>query len=260
MKQIKGEHFVGLSDNEKIFYCHIHEVMEFFKSPPKNDFVLITHNSDGCITINPKRTNNGSSNDCDFSKILIPKNLKKWFSQNVDVANDLIESIPIGLENSTWFTHINKSEKIKKKSVEEKKFKNLLFVCHNIDTNPRHRLTPYSLFSEKSWATVISGKNGYNFDEYLNNLHSHKFVLCPEGNGIDTHRTWETLYVGSIPIEKRNLNNQFYQDLPICFVDEWDEIDEEFLNNEYKRINNTNWNLDKLDFNFWEKKIKNIIC
>jgi len=85
----------------------------------------------------------------------------------------------------------------------------------------------------------------------------HKFVLCPEGNGTDTHRTWETLYVGSIPIEKRNINNSFYQDLPICFVDSLSEINEDFLNYEFDRIKNTKWNLDKLNFSYWKDKIIN---
>ena len=35
VKQIKGENFITLVDNKKIFYCHIHEAMDFFKNPPK---------------------------------------------------------------------------------------------------------------------------------------------------------------------------------------------------------------------------------
>lgn len=257
---IQGEKFIKLSNNENIFYTDIHNVYSFFNNPPKNNFVLITHNSDGCITNNPKRFNCGSSNDIDITKINIPKNLIKWFSQNVDVNIPLIESIPIGLENSVWFPHTQKKTKIIKKRKESKNYKNLLYICHNINTNPKEREEPYKIFNNEKWTTIEYGVNGYNFDNYLNNISSHKFVLCPEGNGIDTHRTWETLYVGVIPIEKRNLNNQFYTDLPICFVNNWSDINETFLNNEFERITNSNWNLDKLKFEFWENKIKkNII-
>ena len=108
---------------------------------------------------------------------------------------------------------------------------------------------------KKHIMTLYAKHKDANFDRYIENIHSHKFVLCPEGNGTDTHRTWETLYTGSIPIEKRNLNNRFYQDLPICFVDNWSEISESFLENEYYRIKNSTWNLEKLDFNFWKSKI-----
>jgi hypothetical protein len=259
MNFIQGEKFKSIANNENIFYCDIHNAEYFFNSPPKENFILITHNSDGKITENPIRFNSGSSNDVDISKISLPNNLIKWYSQNVDVVNDKIESIPIGLENSEWFRDLKKIEKIKQKQTELKQHKNLLYICHNINTNHLQRSEPYRLFSQKNWATVEHGTNGDNFDRYLNNIHSHTFVLCPEGNGIDTHRTWETLYVNSIPIEKRNLNNRFYQDLPICFVDEWSDITEDFLNKEYERIINTIWNLEKLNFKYWENKIKNNI-
>jgi hypothetical protein len=61
--------------------------------------------------------------------------------------------------------------------------------------------------------------------------------------------------LNTIPIEKRNINNQFYIDLPICFVNNWDEITEDFLNSEYERINNIEWNYDKLTFSYWKEKI-----
>jgi hypothetical protein len=126
---------------------------------------------------------------------------------------------------------------------------------HNILTNPEKRTKPYQVLDNKSWVTIENGTNGHGFDEYIHDVYAHHFVICPEGNGIDTHRTWETLYMNSIPVEKRNINNQFYTDLPICFVDDWEEITEEFLNNEYCRIKNTQWNMDKLTFTYWKEKI-----
>ena len=255
MNFIRGEFFQQIADGSKIFYSHTHEVAKFLENPPKSQFVLITHNSDGKITKNPKRFDSGSSNDIDINKFIIPENLIMWYGQNVDVIHEKIQSIPIGLENGVWFQHIQKENKINSYFLKEKKIKNLLYVCHNIDTNPKERAEPYEIFKNKNWVTIEHGVNGQNFDRYIENIHSHKFVLCPEGNGTDTHRTWETLYTGSIPIEKRNLNNRFYQDLPICFVDNWSEISESFLENEYYRIKNSTWNLEKLDFNFWKSKI-----
>jgi len=258
---IRGEKFENLANNDTIYYCHTHESNDFFKSCPDNDFVLITHNSDGNITLNPTRFNLGSSNDTDFNNIQLPKNLIKWFSTNVDVEHDKIESIPIGLENRFWFPEMKKEEKIIKfhngghNLIKDK----LLYINHNVANNGPERAEPYELFSNVNWATVEHGRNGINFDNYLHNICNHKFVLCPAGNGIDTHRTWEVLYVGSIPIEKRNRNNRFYVDLPICFVDSWSDITEDFLNREYERITSINWNLEKLDFNYWQKRINNLL-
>jgi hypothetical protein len=242
MNFIQGEKFLQLSDNNRFFYRHTHEVVSFLKNPPiVEDFVLITHNSDHKIT-----------------KDLIdlaPKNMKKWYGQNVCVEDKRLESLPIGLENSEWFPEINKLKKIENKRINPENKNRLLYINHNINTNPKERLSPYKIFGNSEYVTLFYGKNGNNFDEYLNNISSHKFVLCPEGNGTDTHRTWECLYLGTIPIEKKNINNSFYQDLPICFVDDWSDINEEFLNQEYERICRKDFNLSKLNFDYWKERI-----
>ncbi len=236
-----------------MFYFDTHNVNDFLKNINfKHNFILITHNSDGKVIVGGDQFPNADSN-------LIPDNLKFWFAQNVCVSNEKIFSIPIGLENSEWFPSTKKIEKIKNKSNEKKSYKNLLYINHNVSTNLNERNEPYELFKNDSWVTIEHGSNGNNFDNYLNNISSHKFVLCPEGNGTDTHRTWETLYVGSIPIEKRNINNSSLNDLPICFVDKWSDITEDFLNKEYDRITNTKWDLSKLNFNYWVKKIENYV-
>jgi hypothetical protein len=55
----------------------------------------------------------------------------------------------------------------------------------------------------------ISGNKPY--EEYLRELAQHKFCLCIRGNGVDTHRFWESLYLGVIPViidnEQTNMSN-----------------------------------------------------
>ena len=152
-------------------------------------------------------------------------------------------------------TKINKIDKMIQKKQEPQVMKNLVYMNHNINTNCKARLKPYTVLESKSFVTIEKGHNGVDFDNYLNNLYHHRFMICPEGNGMDTHRTWEALYMGTIPIEKRNLNNRFYEDLPICLVDDWEEITESFLEKAFHRIKSTDWNLKKLEFNFWANKI-----
>jgi hypothetical protein len=248
MDFILGEKFKTIV-TDKVFYVKTEHVNNFLMNPPKHEFILVSHNSDGKII------------DYDYLHCAnvkyIPKNLIRWFGQNVCVKNEKVESIPIGLENTEWFVEEKKIENIEYYRNLNIEFENLLYINHNINTNPMERMEPYRLFKDSKWATLVMGSNGSNFKNYIENVKKHKFVLCPEGNGTDTHRTWETLYVGSIPIEKRNINNSFYQDLPICFVDSWSEINEDFLNYEFDRIKNTKWNLDKLNFSYWKDKIIN---
>jgi hypothetical protein len=238
MDWIQGERFIGLADNTKIFYCHTYDVPGFLHHPPKDEFILISHNGDHCIHIGYK----------------VPNNLIHWFAQNVNRSHPKIESIPIGLENNKWFPNLKKREKMEAKLRTNKHFHNLVYMCHTIDTNFKERKVLYEMFDETPWITTHRKEF---FDDYLDNLYNHTFMISPAGNGLDTVRTWECLYMGTYPIEKRNINNQFYTDLPICFVDNWEEITEEFLDNWLVENANKEWNMDKIYFEYWKNKILN---
>jgi len=203
------------------------------------EFVVITHNSDVNI-------------DASF---FVPNNVVKWFTQNVNVLHDKIESIPIGLENDRWFADIRKKEKMLKKLSQPKRHKNLVYMNHNVATNPVKRERAYNVLGTKSWVTSERGVNGQDFDSYLDNIYNHKFVICPEGNGIDTHRIWEALYMGTIPIGEHNINNSFYKDLSILMVDDWEDITEDSLNLLCDIMNLRIYNTDKLKFGYWANKI-----
>ena len=221
---IQGEKFMSLPG---IVYRDTHNITNL----PEGKFVLVTHNSDVNVTTPPS------------------ENVIKWFAQNVNIVHPKIVSIPIGLENNKWYPY--KKKKMASLLRHPKRVKNLAYMNFNLRGG---RINLYNKFN-KSWVTRKKGKNGQDFDDYIFNVYNHKFVFCPEGNGIDTHRTWETLYMGSIPIEKRNINNQFYTDLPICFVDRWEDVTRKFLDREYDRITSSEWNMDKLKFSYWRDKI-----
>lgn len=52
------------------------------------------------------------------------------------------------------------------------------------------------------------------------------FIACPRGNGIDTHRFWETLYRGSIPVvlESAWSRNLVAYGLPLIELQDWREL------------------------------------
>lgn len=54
----------------------------------------------------------------------------------------------------------------------------------------------------------------------------YKFVVCPRGNGIDTHRFWETLYRGSIPIVESSDWAKYFQShgVPMLIVSDFEEL------------------------------------
>ena len=218
-------------------------------------FILVTHSCDCSIEDYGMRRPNGRGLVHDIFEFAIPDNLIKWYSKNVNTVNPRIESIPIGMENDRWHQKVPKLDLMMDQLKQHRGIRNLAYLNHSIKTNPEKRQILYDLFAHQSWVTAHQGGNGHMFERYIHQVYNHKFVFSPEGNGIDTIRTWECLYMGTIPIEKRNINNQFYTDLPICFVDDWSQVTPEFLNAEYDRIKAGTWNMKKLKFGYWRNKI-----
>ena len=81
-------------------------------------------------------------------------------------------------------------------------------------------------------------------------------MVCIPGNGPDVHSFWECLYIGTIPIQKKSIYNSNWRNLPVCWLDSWEQLnDEDFLKSEYKRIKSQTFDLSKLTMKYWGEKI-----
>ena len=224
-----------------IIYTHSMYVKQLFEEIVGHleKFVVITHNGDNNID----------------GTYVVPGNVIHWFAQNVIIDHPRIEALPIGLENNMWFRALRKRDRMIIKTYEPKEYKNLVYMNYNIATNPREREPVFSLFKDKPWVTAVKGTNGRDFDLYLDNLYHHKFIICPAGNGVDTHRFWEALYMKSIPVVKRNINNWFYRDLPVLYVNSWEDVTEELLNSAWPLFTKGTYKMEMLTFEYWKNKI-----
>jgi hypothetical protein len=129
----------------------------------------------------------------------------------------------------------------------------LTYINFNIDNFRDERSLIYNLFSSQNWNKIgIIDNSLEGRKNYLREIRSSKFVFCPRGNGIDTHRLWETLYMGSIPIVKYENTHSLFTDLPILFINDWSQINEDFLNSKYEEYIEKDWNLNKLKMKFWK--------
>lgn len=189
-------------------------------------------------------------------------NCNKWFTINKDVDNEKIHALPLGITNLTNESGLHpiygNVDIMFDIMSQPRDIKNLVYLNFNIDTYRDERQMCYNMFYDKPYVTVgeiINTLDGRR--RYLKEIRDHKFVLCPRGNGIDTHRLWETLYMGSIPIVKRCYAMSEFTDLPILFIDNWSEVDKDFLENKYKEITGMVWNLEKIKFSYWKKVITN---
>ena len=89
---------------------------------------------------------------------------------------------------------------------------------------------------------------------YFDSLLSYKFVISPEGNGIDCHRHYEALLAGCIPIiEKNPLIEEKYQGLPILYTSDYIEITEEYLNTKYIEMCGQSYDFSRLFVSFYDE-------
>jgi len=97
-------------------------------------------------------------------------------------------------------------------------------------------------------------------DIYFSTLSNYKFIISPEGNGIDCHRHYEALMYGCIPIVERNpLTEQKYNDLPILWTTDYSEITEQYLNEIYSQFLQKEYDFSKLFLSSYPIDIKNQI-
>ena len=132
-----------------------------------------------------------------------------------------------------------------------KKNKKLLYINHRIETFPFERKSIYDNFFNNEWCTI--DKPTLDLKSYKENLEKHCFMICPRGNGIDTHRLWECTYANVIPIVKKHITYKNVLDAPILYVDSYDQITKDFLESKIGQFNNLN--KEKLNIVWWKNFI-----
>jgi len=226
-------------------YTHfLEDFFDKFYNHLNDGTVIISHNSDARV-------------DEKFFKYLEGNKIKKWYCQNRFIIHDKLVSLPIGLANSQW-PHGNQ-ELIKK--VKDLNLKKEILVFKNFDrsTNRDARFHCDNVTSINGIQMVSQTSN----EEYWMNIAKSTFVISPPGNGIDCHRIWECLYLRAIPIVLKHEALSQFEDLPILFVDSWDDVTVDFLNSKLpesrlllkkyydKKFNN----LKVTDIDFWKEII-----
>lgn len=235
-----SNYFPKLSGGELLF-CktdfvpHLASVVE--KYVPRNiHFKLITHDSDYPVTDSLMSVFNGRP--------------ITWFGMNCETAQ--ANPIPIGIANS--YCKITLKHKDFCGSVNPQR---LLYVNHRVETNSEHRAWLYPHFSNMKWATVRHPHPKGEVEAYKKELLDHKFVLCPRGNGVDTHRMWEALYSGVIPVVVRHRTHSMLEgNLPILFVNHYSEVTEQMLTDVHEKYREKNWNMDMLKVSWWINKMR----
>jgi len=169
------------------------------------------------------------------------------FSNNMFLQNNIydhpnVHNFPIGIRdcekifhNHKGFSHdylLNQG----KKNVEKEY---LCLLCFSFSHNDRYEC--YNKLNDKKYILNIND-NQYEKQEsihcgkvpiWINYEYTHKsfYVLSPRGYGEATHRFFEAIYLGSIPIVKKTntVFDKLYNIFPCLIINEWDEVTEKLL-------------------------------
>lgn len=156
----------------------------------------------------------------------LPECWNQWYCTNSEIHNI---NIPFGIDQESW-AYIQKYKDIPKLD--------RVFCCWSHNTNER-----------ASYSRMLRGAGGFVFfdeldkEQFIYELSSSKYCMCPEGNGKDSYRVLQALYAGVIPLLIKNKWSP-YRDLT-------GEINIEDLKITVGK--QTDWNI--IDFDYWRNKI-----
>ena len=230
-KNLKTKFIAGFTFNELCKYnlCPRYE-QKFDLSIGEEDILFINldyiDNLVSLLNSNPPKNRFSimtHNSDQDFTQQMfdsIEKFVNKIYAINCTISNPKIVKIPLGFnDQSTEFLDRR--------------------VC-------------FDHFKGFDWLTIDSqciNDTKIPFGEFYDKLRTFKYCLAPRGAGIDTHRLYEALLFGVIPIVKKSELDDLYEKFPILIVNDWDEVTHDFL------IDNYDSNI--LKYKIWIEENKN---
>lgn len=247
-----------LHDGKNVIFCKTDFIQQEFQyiNTLENDVILITGNSDYPI---------------DHHKFNVrPKNIKKWYAQNALVNHEDLIPIPIGLENKIpslreghgigYFDRVKEKEELLEMSVGVLPHKEI-YANFNVNTNPSHRNSVLNTIKD----TPFIDWEPWNLSlkDFFNKILEYKMIVCPAGNGVDTHRLWEVLYSGRVPITIKMGDYkiyELYEKLPVIILNDLSELkNQNYINYQYEKLKNKKFNRDLLETNYWLSSVNNFV-
>ena len=228
-------------------------------------------------------------NDCSLradpivDEILNHKNLKFWYSENFngEVKHHKINAVPIGTcqtqvvgldigNNHHAVNAVNHylkpwPQNILSPSPSWNDRRDLIFTCGFYKESKGNRDKWYqwaktNCKAKSSLCSPICGTSNFINQEYLwGNYTQYKFVLSPPGRGLDTHRTFEILMMGAVPIIHR-IGSEAYHALPVVIIDHPSNITRTLLNDWTAKhgmfLKNYTELMKRMSGDYWEDLIR----
>jgi hypothetical protein len=181
----------------------------------------------GLVGLPPKvLVSGGTDHDITELEYNIMKSASKtiFYVQNLDFPETTnIYTLPIGIEDLRWGRNgmpwnFSRSKKLRRK-IE------MTLVGPFAATHPSRQECVLAAKGSSFAQLEVSRLASWRYAKLASRF---MFVACPRGNGLDTHRFWETLYRGSIPVvlESPHVRNLEKYSLPLLKIASWESLDE----------------------------------
>lgn len=250
-KEFKGKVMTLYIDNIRLYPRPIDT-----DTPNDKDFVSYLMKTNNLLALCSLLPQNGfviftGQEDTPIDKfIVLPFNVERVYAVNALYNTEQIIPFPFGVQRRMDATD-ERIEILKENLPEHRTPTKLLYINCGIERNIERE--PLRAFTTNDWITTRFDKDSKFFpyeryQEFLDEIRDHKFVICPKGHGFDTHRIWEVLYMRRVPVI---IDHPYFRKLltpyPVLFVKNWLITKELLAENEHLFAEAQAMDLDKLD-------------
>ena len=229
-----------------IVFCEGDKVDGFIEAIDKEHsgpFVLLLGNSD-------------QNFDRRLSSLAAAPYISRIFAQNLLDEVPGVVALPIGLENA-WRAKHGRTRRftVLRKRPARMRLHRIMWTF-TVSTNSVQREEAAHALASLGVADYIGEVSPKT---HAANLRNYSFVASPPGNGEDTHRTWEAMYLGCVPIVLRSYMTESFEalNLPIWIVDSYQDLiglTESDLAQKYSELGNR-FQSSPLWLDYWRDEI-----
>ncbi len=195
-------------------------------------------------------------------ELLYDPKVAGWFSKNFSLTNHpKVSPIPVGQNVIYWSSFNEDNRSFLREFIHQGPFEkqHLIYLSQTVRKDG-HRNVIDSLFKDKPYCYYHD--RSVPRTTFWEELAESKFVFCPPGIGIDTVRFWEAIMFDTIPVIVHTPLDHLYIGAPLLYVDEWEDVTEELLNEKYieihEKIASGELKKDKAFFDYWWNIITDI--
>ena len=235
--------------------------------------VLVTHNGDLSMPdVDSHMPYEPAWPRVGFSRFLEHPNLAAWFASNcywegypAGLPRPVkLTCVPIGIENrcNTELEDCTTHPTLSQQTTELQRLhvtpwhpttNHSISLLVDVAQHPwkPERALALAALGGKPWVTRWSG----GYATWAAAVRSHHFILCPAGHGQDTHRTWQALLLGAVPVVKTSAMDSMYDGLPVVIVQSWTDVTLELLQREWDRVSTQSFHMDRILWPYWRDKL-----